>query len=158
MALQVSSGFKDKILGPYAFEDIFDGGMIRVFSGVQPATADDAETGTLLGGITANGGAWAPGTGINGLTFARTDGVVLAPILARWMLSPSMDGTAGWFRLIERAGDGAGVSDLSPRIDGAIGVPGAGLAEMYLDDVVLAAGVQRLITSFFYTIPPVPGL
>lgn len=155
MALQVSSGFKAKILGPSAFEDIFNGGVIRVFSGVQPVNANVAQAGTLLGTITLDGAPWIAGTGTNGLAFARTAGVIVNDPMRRWRLTPIASGTAAWWRLIERAGDSGSASLTSPRIDGSVAVYGGGTtAEMYLDDVALTVGVVRSVTSFFYTIPP----
>ena len=55
MSLQVSTGWK--ALTVALAKASFDGGVIRLFSGTQPATSDLAQTGALLGEIRIDGGA-----------------------------------------------------------------------------------------------------
>ena len=159
MALQVSTGFKAAILGPAAFEDLFDGGVIHVYSGPQPATADDAPTGTLLGTISMSGAAWTPGAPAGGLRFLRNGPFVSNVPGDSWLLVPKASGSVGWWRLVSNGEDGSGVSYELPRIDGAIGAQGAnGAFEMVLKNVALTAGTAVRIQSFFYSIPPVVGI
>lgn len=155
MTLQVSTGFKQLILGPLAFEDIFNGGAIQVFSNVQPESADAAVNGTLLGTITLDGKPWTPDL-LNGLRFFRDGPFISAMPGDRWVLTPSVSGNSGWWRLIANPGDAGQLSYTAPRIDGAVGVPEGG-AEMALPDTALVVGVARVIGSFFYTIPPIVG-
>lgn len=57
-----------------AVKDIFENGVIHFYSGSRPASADAAETGTLLAVITNEGGAFTPGSAANGLQFQEAVG------------------------------------------------------------------------------------
>ena len=58
-----------------SFQDLMKHGVIDIFAGVQPATADLTEGGfTLLVTITLDGNAHVPATGINGLEFEDAAG------------------------------------------------------------------------------------
>ena len=65
MALMISTGLKNQSLnsvrGHSAVAQSLKGGVGYVYSGTQPASADAAATGTLLGKVTANGGTYAWG-------------------------------------------------------------------------------------------------
>lgn len=155
--LQVSSGFKSLILGPHAFEDIFGGGAIRVFSGPQPASADDPEQGTLLGLVTRLGHPWSASTLTGGLVFLRQGPFITNMPGDRWLLVPNATATAGWWRLVATPADSGGADYNAPRIDGAIGVIG-GTDEMQLQSAALVVGNAVDVQSFFYTIPPIVGV
>ena len=62
MALRLSTGFRNKIMTPAAdgglsWAELLKGGIIKVFSGNQPASADLTEPGTHLFTLTLEGGA-----------------------------------------------------------------------------------------------------
>lgn len=60
-----------------SFATTFANGIIEIRTGSQPASADAAATGTLLGTVTLSSGAFTPGTATNGLTFgAAASGAV----------------------------------------------------------------------------------
>lgn len=54
MTLRFSTGARAGLLLSSGFAGMFNRGSINVYSGTQPATADSAATGTLLGTITAS--------------------------------------------------------------------------------------------------------
>ena len=62
MAVRLSTGAVNALAGGGAgdgsFKDIFANAVIVIRTGTQPATADAAETGDVLGMITVNGGAF----------------------------------------------------------------------------------------------------
>ena len=148
--LQVSTKYKEQILGPHSFESIFNGGRILVFSGPQPATADYPEQGVLLAQVTTSGLAWFPnGAGGAGLHFTRAGAYVTKDEAQDWRLVVSTGGVAGWFRLVGASADDGELSYSAPRIDGAIG------AEMILDNTTLTVGQNVPLQSWIYTIPPV---
>jgi len=157
MALRVSKAYVAKILGPYSFAEIFRYGALKVFTGAQPASANHAETGTMLGIVSANGGAWAHGDPANGIEFILQDSVVLSALLPALGVYPIAGGAAGWGRLVANEYDPGADSYDYPRIDFAIGVPGSG-REWIWDDVVLVEGVRKPLRTFFYTIPPLIGV
>lgn len=115
-------------------------GVIYVFTGAQPASADAAAMGTLLGKITVNGGDFTHGVATNGLDFkASTNGVLYKEPAEVWQLLGEAAGTAGWFRHCGNAEDTLGVSTTLPRIDGRISLPDGG-GEMWLSSLAIAVG------------------
>lgn len=152
MTLRVSTKFKALILGPTAFETIFNGGCILVYSGAQPASADAAATGTLLARITANGLPWSAGGSDGGLSFERSNGVVRKLAAQPWTLTAIATGTAGWFRMVGPLEDTGGQSYAAPRLDGVVG--NTSLAQLVLQNTALTSGDTRDIPQFLYSIPP----
>lgn len=153
MAVNCSTGFRAAILGPTAFESIFNGGCIEVYSGAQPAHADMAPTGVLLGRITS-GGAWSEGSSTNGLLYQRTGHRVTNSAAQLWALLGVASGTAGWFRM--RAISDPGADSLTARrIDGAIGALDApGDFQLRLRNLTLAPSSSAPITSWWFALPP----
>ena len=83
MALRLSTGLRNKLLGTASFASTMQNGVIRIYPGVQPTSADDAEGVSHLLEVTVSSGAFTPGTATNGLTFeqalsrASTNGTAL---------------------------------------------------------------------------------
>ena len=75
MAIRISTGLADALAGGGAgdgsLKDILANAVAAVYSGSQPVNADAAETGTLLGYITKDGGSFTPGSATNGLAWIR---------------------------------------------------------------------------------------
>lgn len=61
MPLRFSSGAVDALQENGCLKEIFHDGIIDIYSGAQPATADDVKTGTHLARITLDGGAFTAG-------------------------------------------------------------------------------------------------
>lgn len=152
MSLQVSTKFKELILGPYSFKEIFDGGCIKLFAEPQPATADLEDPGAVLAVVTLNGLEWSPSA--NGLIFAQSGPYIVKAIGGSWVLSGLGTGTAQCFRLISNAGDTGEASIDYPRIDGRVGTVNA---EMILPSTSITEGQSNELSGFFFTIPPVLG-
>jgi hypothetical protein len=57
MTVRLSTGVRNGLAGNYGFAEMFNRGSINIYSGTQPATADSAVTGTLLGTVTLSSGA-----------------------------------------------------------------------------------------------------
>ena len=65
------------MLGTLGFVGAMQRGCIDIYSGAMPITADAAPTGTLLGRITSNGGAFKPEVaGSTVLTFSGASGII----------------------------------------------------------------------------------
>lgn len=56
MTLRLSTGLRNAMAGGIGLGSIFNRGYIKIFSGSQPANADAAETGTLLGTVASSSG------------------------------------------------------------------------------------------------------
>ena len=51
MTIRLSTGLRNNIVGPTGVAASFAGGVIDIYTGTQPATADSAATGTLIGRV-----------------------------------------------------------------------------------------------------------
>lgn len=57
MTIKLSTGLRNALAGTLGFAGAFNRCYMKIFTGAQPANADAAETGTLLGTVTASSGA-----------------------------------------------------------------------------------------------------
>lgn len=147
--IRLSTKLRDNLAGTTGFASTFANGVIEIYSGAQPATADAAVTGTLLGTVTLNSGAFTPGVSTNGLTFAAASGGAVSKS-GVWSFNGIAAGTAGWFRLKGNATDAGGVSTTLPRLDGSIAVSGA---DLNLSNIVIAVSAPNTIDTFTFTFP-----
>jgi hypothetical protein len=133
-----------------AFDTAFANGIIDIYSGSQPATADAAETGTKLARITLASGAFTPGVGTNGLNFdTAADGSIAIDSGEVWSGVGLAAGTAGWFRFY--ANDVvSGASTVAVRFDGVCGV---GTGELRLSSLTVAVGATISVDSATITQP-----
>lgn len=144
MTVRLSTGARTALAGALGFAGIFAGGIIEVRSGTQPVTADSAATGTLLGTITLNSGAFVPGAPGNGLTF----GTPAAGVVAKtgvWSFNGIAAGTAGWFRFKSNAADNDLSSTALSRLDGSVATSGA---DLNLSNIAIAIGAPNTVDSF----------
>lgn len=154
MAVNASTGFRALIMGPSSIESIFNGGCIDVYTGAQPAHADMAPTGLLVGRVTAAGLPFTNGSPTNGLSFVRNGHRMTNPALQDWVLQGLDTGTAGWGRLRATTDSGA-LSTTNPRIDMAVGLVGApGDYQLRIPSNLLTASTAVPITSWWFVFPP----
>lgn len=151
MPLNMSTALRTRILGRESFNDIMGGGCIRVFSGAPPASADQAEQGTLLGVATLNGAPWNAGFSANGVQWSQT-GAWMLPV-GKIVIAATATGNAGWFRIVSNPPDSGGASLGAARIDGAIGLAGSA-AQMIWDDTGLAPGNLYPLDAVLFAFPP----
>jgi hypothetical protein len=112
-------------------DSVFNSGTLEIRSGSQPASANDAATGTLLASIALPADAFAAAA-------SRSKGKS-----GTWQdASADAAGTAGWFRLKNGAD--------TRRIDGSVTATGGG-GQVEVDNTSLAAGQQFTITAFNLT-------
>lgn len=149
MTLRLSTKLRDNLAGPIGFATTFANGVIEIYTGAQPASADAAVTGTLLGTVTLNSGAFTPGSPTNGLTFAApVNGTVSKS--GTWSFDGVANGTAGWFRLKGNAADAGGVSTTLPRLDGTLAVSGG---DMAITNISVTTGAPNTVDTFTWTQP-----
>lgn len=120
-----------------AMVDLLDAGpaagTIKVYTGSQPATANTAESGTLLATFTLADpafGAASSGVATLASTPRTTTGVA--------------DGTAGWFRAEDSTGANV--------FDGSVTATGGG-GQLELNTTTISTGVSVSITSGTFTQP-----
>ena len=151
MTIKLSTGLRTAMAGTTGFGATFEKGVIHIYSGPQPVTADAAASGTLLGIVTGGAGAFAFGSPTNGLEFAAPlAGGVAKSESQEWKFKGIANGTAGWFRLMGNASDALGNSSVSPRLDGSVGTSGADLS---LSNIAVTVGTPATIDVFLFTIP-----
>lgn len=107
-------------------------GTVDVRTGSQPASAQDAATGTLLATITLSDPAFG----------ASSTGVATAGDPAS--VNSVASGTAGWFRVKDSTG--------ATVFDGSVSAAGGG-GDMIVANTNIASGQPVDVTSFTYTTP-----
>ena len=149
MTLRLSTALRTALAGSTGFASAFANGVIEIRTGSQPATADTAASGSLLGTVTLNSGAFTPGVSTNGLTFAAASGGS-ASKTGVWSFNGVAVGTAGWFRFKANAVDDGLLSTSAVRLDGSIAVSGA---DMNLSNISITIGAPTTVDSFTWTQP-----
>ena len=149
MAERLSTAYANEQLTN--FKNAYANGVLAIYSGSQPATPDDAETGTLLCLITRDGGAFSAGNEANGLNFGTPEnGVVDIAPGEVWSGVVLQTGVAGWFRFY--ANDYVtGASTTARRFDGAISPSSS--AELQMANTTLTAGDTSVLNSFPVSYP-----
>lgn len=151
MTIRLSTGARTGMAGTGGgFATLFANGVIEVYSGSQPTTADSAVTGTLLGTVTKDAGAFTPGSPTNGLTFATAASGSVSKSTDNWQMNGVAAGTAGWFRLKANAADAGGSSTTAIRMDGSIASIGG---DATLSNLSITVGGPVTIDTFAFTIP-----
>jgi len=149
MTIRFSTGLRNNLVGPLGFAGSFDRGVIEVYTGPQPASANNAVTGVLLGVITLASGAFVPGSPDNGLTFdVPSNGAVTKSGV--WSFVGVAAGTAGWFRLKANAPDSGQSSTAAVRMDGSCATAGA---DLNISNISVAVGAPNTVDTFVYTQP-----
>jgi hypothetical protein len=149
MTVRLSTALRTALAGTTGFGSVFANGVIEIYTGTQPATADAAVTGTLLGTVTLASGAFTPGSPTNGLTFAAASAGAISKS-GVWSFNGVAVGTAGWFRLKGNATDAGAISTALPRLDGSIAASGA---DMNLSNISITVGAPTTVDTFTFTIP-----
>ena len=148
MAVRLSTGDVNALAN--ARRTAYANAVIAVYTGVQPTNADAAESGTLLGYITVEGGAFTPGSPTNGLNWdAAVGGVCAKPSATEWAIIPVASGTPGWARVYDNART-TGESAVAVRFDIQCGV---GIGELRFSTSTLTTGVKSTVNSFNLTTP-----
>lgn len=133
MAIRLSSALRTSMMGSYGLGLMMNYGVIKVFSGPQPDTADAAEQGTLLARVTQNGLPFSYADQTAGLQLQLGQVAGSVRNLGDWVLTPEADGTPGWWRWCWANPDAGTAYELAARIDGLVG------EGLYLQDATLAA-------------------
>jgi hypothetical protein len=147
MALRLSDALRNHMLETGSVEAALALGFLIIYSGSQPASANDASTGVRLATI-------SNASGLVGLTFDAIVTVGTLPKLAAelWSGIAGATGTAGWFRFeeldtdkatTETSADAGGAAD--KRLDGSIAVSGA---DLNMSNVSVSTGATQTVTDF----------
>ena len=144
MSIRLSTGAMNSILSTGSLQDTFANGVICVYSGVQPNSADAVETGDLLATINIDGDAFTPGGG-TGLTLAEASDNSISKTGAEvWRGNYVTEGTMGWFRFYTNVKT-TGASVSASRIDGNVGTS---RADIIVTSVQSSVGGSITLDSF----------
>lgn len=138
-----------------SMNDIFRNGVMRIYTGTQPSTAELIESGSLLVEITQASGAFVSGSPENGLNFgeAASNAVLGKHPDETWSGVAGLTGTAGWFRFYPNDVDthiGAAVSGNKIRFDGSIATSGA---QLNMSNTSITSGGTTTIDSVAISLP-----
>lgn len=124
MAVRLSTGLRNALVGTdgAGFGEIMNNGVLDIFTGAQPVSANHVETGTKLVRISSTSGTAAE----DGVKFGTTGDGTLTIGTPAWTGVILVDGVAGWFRFYGSGGV-TGTSGTAIRFDGAVGVSGSDL-------------------------------
>lgn len=144
MALRLSTGLRQALLGTADFKTEFTACFLNIYTGSQPTSPDDVASGTLLATIYSDGAAI-------GISFdAPVLGVIAKAVAQTWSGTAAATGTAGYFRLYEAATDPSLASTTDSRMDGAIATSGG---ELNMSSTAVVATAVQTVTSFNVTLP-----
>lgn len=155
--IRLSTGLLKAIMGDGAQDNsmrqLLAGGVVRFYSGTQPSSSDNAETGTLLTEVTLDGNAFVPGasgSSTNGLRFdASTDGSISKATAETWSGTGLAVGAAGWFRFYD-SNQNTGASSTAIRIDGSVATSGG---DVTMTSTTIGVGTPVNVPTFTITLP-----
>lgn len=143
MALQISTGLAAAVVGTSSLADTLDGGVINIYAGTPPPTADAALGGaTLLCSIQEGG--------TNPLSPVANGTKLVKPTGETWQGVNAATGTATFYRYVA-AGDDGTASTSQVRVQGNVGLTNA--SEMTLLDVDFVSGVTFDLANFMLNLP-----
>ena len=145
MTFKVSTGLRNTMLSSDCLALAMGGGFLKIYDGVEPASADAALSGnTLLCTISESD------DGVTGLTFdAAVAGVLPKAAAEVWEGTNVASGTATFYRFV-RTGDTGALSTTDLRMQGTIGLAGA---DMNMTSVTLVAAALQPINYFVVALP-----
>ncbi|MBF0345272.1 MAG: hypothetical protein HQL06_13715 [Nitrospirae bacterium] len=126
-----------------SLQEVFYKGFIKIYTGSQPTSSNDAPSGMLLCTIYSDGTA-------AGLSFGEASGGVMAKTISEtWSGTAVATGTAGWFRLVA-PGDSGSSSQTDERLDGSVATSGA---QLNMSSTSIVSGAVQTISTFSITMP-----
>jgi hypothetical protein len=155
MAESFSTGLRNGLLGTNDFKTLMNGGVLGIFSGTKPASADLIEGGTLLMLYTLGAHAFTPGNATYGLTFdVVANGIVSKTALETWsglgLAAAGTGTTATWFRFYD-VNYTTGASTSAVRFDGSIGT--SSTYELRMSNTTIVQDGPATVSTFTVTFP-----
>jgi hypothetical protein len=142
MSLKLSTGLRNGMLDTSPFKTLLDASRVKIYSGVAPSSADDAE-GTLLVSIGSDAG----DTHCHFLAAAVSG--VLSKAADVWSGVAGATGTASYFRLVVNTDTGVS-STTEIRLQGTVGTTGA---DINMSTVTITSGATQTIDTWDLTQP-----
>jgi hypothetical protein len=142
MALKLSTGLRDGMLDTSPFKTLLDASRVKIYSGVAPSSADDAE-GTLLVSIGSD----------NADTHCHFAASASSGVISKnsdvWSAVASASGTASYFRMVVNTDTGV-LSTTEIRMQGTVGTSNA---DINMSSVSIVSGATQTIDTWDQTMP-----
>lgn len=145
MTVKASTGLRNGMLVTGSFKSLMEPAQLKIYSGVEPATADASlASAVLLCTITEDATA-------TGLDF---DAAAVAGVLAKdpaqiWRGVNVASGLASFYRLVTASDDGAS-STTQRRLQGSVAAAGG---DLNLSNPTLVSGASQTIDAFNVALP-----
>lgn len=145
MTIKTSTGLRNKMLDTGSLKATLGTGFVKIYAGTEPATANDALTGTTLLTIISNNST------ATGVTF---EAVAIAGVLSKtaaevWSGLNAASGVATFYRHVASTDTGA-VSTTEARIQGSCAVAGG---DMNLTNTTLSSGATHTLDFYQVNLP-----
>lgn len=145
MAIKTSTGLRNGLLVTASLADIMGSGVIKIYSGAVPATADAAATGTLLVTISND----SDGSDLFFSDVAVAGAVPKDPTQI-WSGVNVAGGVATYYRHVDLLGDDGTASTTQKRIQGLVGNVGS---DMNLTNTTLVTGATQTVDYYQIYLP-----
>lgn len=156
--IRVSDALRTAIMVTGSVKSRLDGGFLFLFSGSQPASAEDAAVGTLLAAVSIDA------AGATGLTLTTGDaaGQAKKTVAEAWQALGLAAGTARWYRYqrldtnlaTTQAAALLAAGGTVERVDGSVGTSGA---DLIAASVAVALNAPITIDTYVLTLPASAG-
>ena len=153
MTVRLSDALRTAVMQTASMDSRLNLGFLYIFSGTQPASAEDAANGSLLAVFSNAGGA-------TGLTTVAGDnaGEIKKTAAEAWEAVGEIANTARWFRYHKlntnetttRAEAIAAAGGTVERVDGSVGTSGSDLVAA---SVAIAVGAPLTVDTFVLRLP-----
>lgn len=147
MSFKISTGLRNHLLVTGSVKAGLDGGVLNIYAGTEPSSADDALGAATLLCTISNAGA---GTGIN-FDATATAGVLVKSTSETWSGTIVASGTAAFYRFVSLTDD-ATSSTTFKRLQGTVGTLNADLL-VSNTTFTSGGGNSRIINSFAVGMP-----
>jgi len=140
-----STGAINYVMGTGSFKVAAQNGVIALFAGGLPASADAQITATLLGYVTKDGLPFVAGSPTNGLNLDNPVSRVISKVPTdNWIFVPVANGTIGWFMYMGNAPDNLLASTTLFRFQGTCGL---GSGDLQMSSLNSRIGTNIVISS-----------
>ena len=146
MALKASTGLRNRLMVTGSLKASLDGGLVRIYSGAEPLSADDALGAAVLLCTISNNSA---GTGVTFATTTASAGVAQKTVAEVWSGVNAASGTASFYRHVA-AGDTGVLSTTEARLQGSVAVAGS---ELNLSSVALVSAATQTVDFYNVALP-----
>jgi hypothetical protein len=143
--IKVSTGYREAVAITGSIRAALNNGLVRIYSGPVPASADAALGSAVLMNEISAGGTGTPGT----LEPTAPGGVISKSAAENWTGNNLVGGTPSFFRYV-LAGDAGDASATAVRLQGTAGGIGN---DMVITALPLVAGAPQAFDLFQLVVP-----